>query len=118
MTGLESTLLLLGFFGMPVLLLVNGHRFRRLGRRMRGAFWGGVIGYASGILVWELAAIAPAAMWSPESARFAIIVLPLALFGIAGFALGALVGNKPKRRQHRHRKERRAALPAHEHEHD
>ncbi len=112
MSFLEGAVLLAGIFGMPVALLVNSQRFRRLGRRMRGAFWGGLIGYAVGILVWGLATIAPAQMWDPGSVRVAAIVLTLVLFGSAGFALGALVGKQPK---HHHRRQTRAATDAREH---
>lgn len=114
MSGLESALLLLGIFGVPLLLLAGGHRFRRLGRRVRGAFWGGVAGYAVGVVAWAIVAIAPAQMWSAGNARFFTVVLALVLSGIAGVALGALVGNKPKRRQHRQRRTK-AALEAREH---
>jgi len=112
MSGLQSALLLLGIFGVPLLLLAAGHRFRRLSRRMRGAFWGGVAGYAIGVIIWAIAAIAPAQMWSSGNVRFLAVVLALPLSGGAGFAFGALVGNHPRRRRHQHRKEKRAASPA------
>ena len=75
MSGLESVLLLLGIFGVPLLLLAGGHRFRRLGRRMRGAFWGGVSGYAVGVVAWAIAAIAPAQMWAQGSVRLSTVVI-------------------------------------------
>jgi len=99
----EGALLLFGIFGIPLLLLAKSHPFRHLGRRLRGAFWGGVIGYATGILIWGVATIAPAEMWSSGNVRFLAVVIAPALFGSAGLALGALVGNKPKRRPHRQR---------------
>lgn len=113
MSGLDSVLLLLGIFGVPIALLVGGHRFRRLGRRMRGAFWGGVIGYAIGILFWGVATMAPAEMWAQGSIRLSAVVMPLIIFGSAGFGIGALVGKKPKLPRH-HRRDR-ALATAREH---
>lgn len=114
MNGLESALLLLGIFGVPLLLLAGGHRFRRLGRRMRGAFWGGVAGYAVGVIAWAIAAIAPAQMWMPGSIRLSAIVIVPVLFGMAGVGFGTLVGKKPKPRRRHHRKDNRAAPAARE----
>lgn len=101
MTWLEGLLLLLGIFGVPLALLVKTQRFRDLGARMRGAFWGGVIGYAVGILVWGLFTIAPAVMWDPGTARLAGVILPLFGFGVVGIGVGALIGKEPRERPHR-----------------
>ena len=96
MSVLQATILLVGIFGIPAALLMTGQRFRRLKHRMRGAFWGGVISYALGVILWGVAAIAPAQMWAQESIRIIVVVIVLALFGIGGLAVGALIGNKPK----------------------
>tara|TARA_Y100001933_G_scaffold177620_1_gene176113 strand:- start:205 stop:588 length:384 start_codon:yes stop_codon:yes gene_type:complete len=112
-SGLESVLLLLGIFGVPLLLLAGGHRFRRLGRRMRGAFWGGVSGYAVGVVAWAIAAIAPAQMWAQGSVRLSTVVIVPTLLGVAGLGIGAIIGKKPKTRRRHHPK--RASPDAREH---
>lgn len=113
MSALEGALLLAGIFGVPLALLASGHRFRRLGRRMRGAFWGGGVGFACGSLVWALATMAPAQMWAQGSIRLTTVVSVLIVSGVAGFIIGGLVGNTPKRRHHHRRG--KAAPEAREH---
>lgn len=97
MTPLEGALLLLGIFGVPIGLLALSHRFRDLGRRPRGAFWGGLLGWMVGMFVWLAATIGPAVMWDPASARLAGVVLPLLGFPLLGVALGAVIGRTPRR---------------------
>lgn len=97
MTPIEGVLLLLGIFGVPIGLLGLSHRFRNLGRRSRGAFWGGFVGYGIGLLVWLASVLGPVVMWDPASARLAGVVLPLVAFAAVGVALGALVGRTPRR---------------------
>ncbi len=101
MTPLEGAVLLLGIFGLPLVLLVKTQRFRDLGTRLRGAFWGGVIGYLVGLLLWTGALLLPQVMWDPGSARLAGVVLPLLMCGIVGIAIGALIGREPRKRKRR-----------------
>lgn len=107
MSSIQGALLLLGLFGLPLLLLVCNHRFRHLKFRMRGGFWGGVIGYLLGTIVWGIATIAPAQMWPQGSVRSYVIVLALSFCITAGFALGTLVGNRPKQQK---KKQKQQAL--------
>ncbi|HKK93529.1 MAG TPA: hypothetical protein VJ925_08840 [Longimicrobiales bacterium] len=97
MTAFEGVLLLLGLFGVPVGLLALSHRFRNRGRRARGAFWGGFLGYGLGMLVWLSALLGPAVMWDPGSARLAAVILPLVGLGLVGAAIGASIGRIPRR---------------------
>lgn len=112
MTAFDGVLLLLGIFGVPLILLVKTQRFRDLGTRMRGAFWGGVIGYAAGILFWGLVTIGPAVMWDPATVRLAGVTIPLLGFGAVGIGVGALIGKKPKERPHRRRRKKKTATTA------
>lgn len=97
MTPLEGGLLLLGIFGVPLALLGLGQRFRRRGRRARGAFWGGVLGYGVGLVVWSASLFLPPVLWDEATARIAGVILPLLGIGVVGVAIGAVIGRKPRR---------------------
>ncbi len=97
MTPLEGGLLLLGIFGVPIGLLALSHRFRNLGRRSRGAFWGGLTGWTAGLFVWLVATLGPAVMWDPGSARLAGVVLPLFVMPVIGTVVGSMIGRTPRR---------------------
>lgn len=80
---------LLGLFGVPIALLMLGHKLRKRTDRERGAFWGAVIGHCvGGILAVTLGMIPPENWTSDETMRgfaglWAMLVLPV---------IGALVG--------------------------
>lgn len=98
MTPLEGAVLLLGLIAVPLALLSMGHGYRRAGRRLRGAFWGGVAGYGVGVVLWAWATIAPPVLWDEASPRIAAVVLALLGCGVLGMAVGAAVGRRPRRR--------------------
>jgi len=100
-TPLEGGILLLGIFGIPLLLLGFGQRFRHRGRRARGAFWGGVVGYGAALVLWSLSLLATPVLWDEASARIAGVILPLLAVGGLGMALGAAIGREPRRRRKR-----------------
>ncbi len=104
MTPFEGAVLLLGIFGFPLVLLVKTQRFRDLGKRLRGAFWGGVAGYMVGLVIWSAALMLPLVMWDPGSARLAGVVLPLLACGTVGVGVGALIGREPRKRKRRKKK--------------
>jgi hypothetical protein len=82
--------MLLGLFGVPVALLVAGHRVRRRSPRVRGAFWGAVWGHllVIGPVCWV--SMVPAAMWSADDRARGVIGLWALLVGPAiGSAIGA-----------------------------
>jgi glyoxylase-like metal-dependent hydrolase (beta-lactamase superfamily II) len=115
MTPFEGVLLLLGIFGVPTGLLALSHRFRDLGRRPRGAFWGGLFGWTVGMGVWVAATLGPVVMWDPGSARLAGVVLPLFGFALVGALLGAAIGRTPRRGPKAPgRRKRRAKPPSEE----
>ena len=81
--------LLLGVFGVPMVLLWAGHRMRRRSARWHAAFWGGIAGHLVALVVGSVAAMAPAEQWTPSDvwrgalALWSFLVLP---------AIGAAVG--------------------------
>ena len=81
--------LLLGAFIVPGVLLWLGHRLRRRPPRWRRAFWGGLTGHLIALVVGSIAAMTPAAHWSPDDTVrgalgfWSVLVLPVA---------GAIVG--------------------------
>jgi hypothetical protein len=54
--------MLLGLFAAPVFLLWAGHHWRHTGRRLRGAFWGGIIAHT----IAALLATAAGVLWPME----------------------------------------------------
>ena len=80
--------LLTGLFVAPAVLLWLGHRLRRRSVRVRGAFWGGVIGHSLGMLVTLLAAHYPPVLWGGEGWRAAAVHASM----LAGASLGAAAG--------------------------
>lgn len=88
MSGLLA--LLLGFFIVPFCLLLLGHRLRDRSDRSRAAFWGGVIGHTSALLVSMTALHYPPVLWSSH-ARVLIVFWLMLLGGVVGAAVGALL---------------------------
>ena len=81
--------LLVGLFVAPALLLWLGHRLRRHSARLRGVFWGGVIGHSLGMLITLFAAHYPPVFWEGEGWWRAVAVHASML---AGASLGAAAG--------------------------
>lgn len=84
--------MLLGAFGVPVVLLVLGHRFRRRSPRARRVFWGALIGHLLAVPIACAAAMYPAAEWDAGD-RFrgalglwSLLVLPVVGAVVALFA--------------------------------
>ena len=75
--------MLTGAFGVPVVLLVLGHQFRRRSPRARRMFWGAVIGHLLAVPIACAAAIYPAAEWDAGDrlrgalGLWSLLVLPL-----------------------------------------
>jgi hypothetical protein len=80
---------LLGLFGVPIALLVYGHKLRRRTDRGRAAFWGAVAGHCiAGTLAVTLGMIPPENWTSEDTLRglaglWAMLILPI---------IGAIVG--------------------------
>lgn len=84
---------LIGLLVVPALLLWLGHRLRDRSPAQRGAFWGGVIGHTTAILIALALLHYPPVMWTGD-ARSAIVTWGLLVGAAAGAGLGALRSRK------------------------
>lgn len=81
--------MLVGIFGVPLVLLWMGHRLRRRPARWRQAFWGAIAGHIAAIVIGSIAAMVPPEEWGAGDlwrgffALWSFAVLP---------AFGALIG--------------------------
>lgn len=87
--------LLAGVFGPPLLMLALGHAYRHRSPGVRGAFWGGVVGYSLGVVLTVAAMLLPAVAWAGGSAarEFAVHGSLLAA-GTLGIAVGWVLGRR------------------------
>ena len=86
-----TTALLVGLFVAPALLLWLGHRLRRRSARLRGVFWGGVIGHSLGMLITLLATHYPPVFWGGEGWRAVAVHASMLVGAVAGAAAGAAI---------------------------
>ena len=90
--SLAMVVFLLGLFGVPIALLLGGHRLRRRSPRAHAIFWGAVIGHCvAGILAVVWGMIPPEA-WTPEDkARGFVGLWSLLLFPVIGALVAASI---------------------------
>lgn len=75
--------LLGGLFGVPVVLLAYGHRFRQHTSRGRRAWWGALIGYGCAACIALAAGLFPPQAWTASddlrgaAGLWSLLVLPL-----------------------------------------
>ena len=81
--------LLIGLLVMPMLLLWLGHRLRDRSAVQRGAFWGGVIGHTTALIIALVALHYPPVMLT-GGMRSTVALWAMVALGAAGAALGAL----------------------------
>jgi hypothetical protein len=84
-----AMVLLVGLFGVPLALLIIGHKLRRRSPRQRNIFWGMLIGYLAGAVVSVVASVSPPEMWASTSAVRGALGL---WFPVLAPAIGAAVG--------------------------
>jgi NAD/NADP transhydrogenase beta subunit len=88
-----NTALAVGFFLVPVFLLVLGHRLRDRTTAQRGAFWGGVIGHSIAMVTAVFALHYPAVLWSGPLRVFVAFWLML-IGAVAGAVIGVAVARR------------------------
>ena len=95
---LGAVALLLGIFGVPVVLLWAGHRMRRRSARWHAAFWGGIAGHLIALVVGSMAAMTPAEQWAPADVwRGALGLWSFLLLPAVGAAIGVARAGRPGR---------------------
>lgn len=93
MTWAGGLLFLAGAVLIPAWLLVTGRRIRHKGRRIRGAFWGGIAGHLVGDVLFLAALLAPPLVWPPGRPAWTVPLL-LVIPPVVGAAVGAAIGRR------------------------
>ena len=97
--SLDSVVLLLGFFGVPVLLMFLGHRLRGRSPTHKRRFWGGVVGYVVGMGAAITAMLLPPVWWVDGGAlRPFLVYWAMFLGGLLGVITGPFWARSPGRR--------------------
>ena len=90
MSTLHQVVLILGLFGVPLALLIAGHRLKRTSQRRQYVFWGCVYGHLVALAVAMYASLSPPIGWlSSDIMRGALGVWGLVLLPLAGALAGA-----------------------------
>lgn len=91
MSGAMQLALVLGLFGIPVALLMAGHRVRRTTRLHQRTFWGAVLGHCVAAVLALAASLVPPTGWTPgDLLRGGLGVWGLLVFPAAGALLARL----------------------------
>ena len=88
-----GSLFLIGAVLFPGWLLVTGRRLRYRGRRVRGAYWGGVVGHLLGDALFLAVLLTPPLML-PGSDGSLMPPLLLVVPAVLGAMVGAVVGRR------------------------
>jgi hypothetical protein len=87
--------MLFGLFVVPGVLLWAGHNYKKRSARMRGAFWGGLIGHTLAALAASASALYRPVLWSDgDMARGLIGFWSMLLLGAIGMIIGGWLGAK------------------------
>jgi hypothetical protein len=90
MSTLHQVVFVLGLFGVPLALLVAGHRIKRSPRSRQRAFWGGVMGHLVALVLAMYASLAPPIGWLPgDTLRGVLGVWSLVVLPLVGVLVGA-----------------------------
>lgn len=84
--------LLVGLFGVPVVLLWLGHRLRRHSPRRRAVFWGATIGYGLGVLLMLVAIHYPPVLWEGADWRTVLVHWGMVIGAVVGATIGTIMG--------------------------
>jgi hypothetical protein len=90
MSLLHQVALLAGLVGVPIALLIAGHRVRRSSHRRQRVFWGALVGHVIAGLVALVASVTPPLGWSDtDVVRGAAGVWGLLVLPLMGASIGA-----------------------------
>ncbi len=91
MSTLHQVVLVLGLFGIPLALLMAGHRIKRSSPRRQRVFWGAVTGHLFAAAAALAVSLAPPIGWLPtDTLRGALGIWSLVALPLAGAVVGAL----------------------------
>ena len=89
---------LIGLFGVPLALLMYGHRLRRRVPRARSAFWGAVLGHCLALVLAVGLGMIPPEAWTGEDRWRGFIGLwSLLVFPLVGAAVASVLHRAPAR---------------------
>jgi hypothetical protein len=90
MSTLHQIVLLVGVAGVPITLLVAGHRLRRESVRRQRAFWGAIVGHVVACVAALFASLSPPIGWlGTDLLRGALGVWGLVVLPLIGAAFGS-----------------------------
>ena len=91
MSTLHQVVLVVGLFGVPLALLVVGHRIKRSSQRRQYVFWGCVWGHLAALVLAMYASLSPPIGWeASDVTRGALGVWSLVLVPLVGALIGAV----------------------------
>lgn len=91
MSTLNQVALIVGLFGVPLVLLAAGHRLRRKSVRRQQAFWGALLGHLLACGAALFASLAPPIGWlGTDVLRGALGVWALVALPLIGAGIGSL----------------------------
>ncbi len=98
MTTFHQWFLVLGLFGVPIVLLALGHRIKRTTTRRQRIFWGALGGHMLASVLAIGASLVPPIGWLPSDAlRGALGVWSLVLLPLAGALIASLLPEETAR---------------------
>ncbi len=91
MSTLQQLVLIIGLAGVPLTLLMAGHRLRRESVRRQHAFWGALVGHVLACVVALVASLVPPIGWlGTDLLRGAGGVWGLVVLPLIGAGIGSL----------------------------
>ncbi len=90
MNTLHQIVLVIGLAGVPIMLLVAGHRLRRASARRQRVFWGALVGHVVACCAALIASLVPPIGWlGTDLLRGAAGVWGLVVLPLIGVAFGS-----------------------------
>lgn len=96
MSPLHATVLLAGLFGVPLALLVMGHRIRRAAPRRQRMFRGAIVGHGLAVILALYASLVPPIGWRADDLLRGVLgVWSLVLLPAVGAAFTLFTSRDP-----------------------